>query len=468
MRLDTALAVVLDVGKTNAKLSLWTASGVCLAQAVRRNRPAQGPGYRALDVEGVSTWLRDRLSAFVRHGDVRAIIPVAHGAAAALVRGGELFLPPMDYEDDIPAQDREAYGAGRDPFGATGSPALPLGLNLGIQLHRLEALTGPWPDELTILTWPQYWAWRLCGVAASEVSSLGCHTDLWLPYEGRPSAMACRRGWANRLAPLHSAREKLGTLAPEWVQATGISPECVVLCGLHDSNAALLAARGGHWSVDRDTTVLSTGTWFVAMRSAAPDAEVDCSLLCEARDCLVNVDVDGRVAPSARFMGGREAELVVAEGLARPKSSPPLSQRLHKLMRAGVRLLPTFTPGVGPFPGGTGRWENRPASVDDRRLMLSLYLALMADATLDLIGSRDQLVVEGRFADDEDFIAALAALRPGQELYRSGSEAVPYGALRLFWSELAPPEPPVRVEPPDLDLSAYRRAWRAAAQNRSN
>jgi L-fuculokinase len=29
--------------------------------------------------------------------------------------------------------------------------------------------------------YPQYWAWRLCGAAASEATSLGCHTDLWHP-----------------------------------------------------------------------------------------------------------------------------------------------------------------------------------------------------------------------------------------------------------------------------------------------
>ena len=27
--------------------------------------------------------------------------------------------------------------------------------------------------------YPQYWAYRLTGVLANEVTSLGCHTDLW-------------------------------------------------------------------------------------------------------------------------------------------------------------------------------------------------------------------------------------------------------------------------------------------------
>jgi hypothetical protein len=34
----------------------------------------------------------------------------------------------------------------------------------------------------------------LCGAAATEVTSLGCHTDLWIPTEGRP-CWQLRRSW---------------------------------------------------------------------------------------------------------------------------------------------------------------------------------------------------------------------------------------------------------------------------------
>src|SRR5207244_1238461 len=126
----------------------------------------------------------------------------------------------------------------------TGSPSLPRGLNLGAQLDWLEASTGPWPYDLTILLWPQFWAWRLSGVIASEVSSLGCHTDLWRPLEGRPSLLSSGRGWAQRMGPLRHAGAALGPVTPEWIERCNLPPSCKVLCGLHDSNAALLAARG--------------------------------------------------------------------------------------------------------------------------------------------------------------------------------------------------------------------------------
>ena len=47
-----------------------------------------------------------------------------------------------------------------------------------------------------VLLLPQYFAWRLCDVMASEVTSLGCHSDLWRPLERAYSRLAVERGYA--------------------------------------------------------------------------------------------------------------------------------------------------------------------------------------------------------------------------------------------------------------------------------
>src|SRR5262249_9227123 len=160
---------------------------------------------------------------------------------------------PLDYEQPIPEQIRRAYEAERDAFSLSGSPPLPNGLNLGAQLYFLESLD---PELLSgwrrIVPWPQYWSWLLCGGVASEVTSLGCHTDLWQPLTRAPSPLAFRRGWSARLAPLHRAGDVLGTLSPSWVERTGLSANVRVYCGLHDSNAALVAARAFPEVADHD------------------------------------------------------------------------------------------------------------------------------------------------------------------------------------------------------------------------
>lgn len=454
--MEDGCTVVLDIGKTNAKLTLWDRSGRCLARHVRENEVVEGSGYRALDAAGIEAWMAPILAGFAQLGHVRAIVPVGHGAAAALISDGRLFAPPMDYEDAGGGGEREAYLRRRDAFDHTGSPALPLGLNLGLQLHRLEALTGPWPDDLTILPWPQYWAWRFCGVMASEVTSLGCHSDLWRPYEGRPSTLADQAGWTGRLGALRGAGDVLGPLAPEWT-VLGLPADCQVLCGLHDSNAALLAARGHAEIAAEDATVLSTGTWFVALRSGMHEPVV----LDEGRDCLVNVDAFGRPALSARFMGGREAE-AISQAWELSGESASVEAALG-VVAAGSLILPSFAPGVGPFAGHAGRWIDPPTDQPGRRAALELYLALVASQALDLIDSRGLLLVEGRFADAEVFVRALASLRPEQRVYVSNAhDDVPYGALRLIDPDLPPPSPLTPVVPLPTNLDGYAQRWRAA------
>lgn len=460
--------IVVDIGKTNAKVSLWDSAGGQVARNSRANQAGQAAEFRALDVAGIDAFVFESLTEFAAAEEVRRIITVGHGAGAAFLRGGQLFAEPMDYEESATDAVRDDYRSQRDAFTDTGSPFLPLGLNLGMQLHHFETIRGPLPEDLTIVPWAQYWAWRLCGVAASEISSLGCHTDLWRPMQNSYSHLADKRGWSARMAPLRNAGESLGLITPEVATATGISRSCEVFCGLHDSNAALLAARGHHEIAENDATVLSTGTWFVAMRSLAAGARIETDLLHESRDCLINVDVYGNVVPSARFMGGRESELVGGiDSYALTDNYDPdaIIDRLPELIANGSRVLPTFVKGVGPFPDENGTWVNEPDDADGRRAVTGLYLALMVDATLGLIGSRDRLLIEGRFAEAEVFVRAVATLRPQQNIYVSNAHNdVAYGALRLICPELEAPSELTRVRPLDVDLSKYAEQWHRRTQ----
>ena len=469
--LKTGLAVVLDVGKTLTKLSLWDRSGRLVERRTRPNERIDAGDYSALDAEGIEAWLALNLRDFARMGEIDAIVPVAHGAAVAVVRDGRLACPPMDYEEPLPAAARAFYDSERDSFTLTGSPALPDGLNIGAQLHRLEQLRpGLLAPGATILPWAQYWAWRLSGVAASEVTSLGCHTDLWRPLAAAPSRLAASRGWAGLLAPVRRAGETLGPVSREWVDAAGLPSTTRILCGLHDSNAALLAARGFGEIAGHEATVLSTGTWFVAMRTAGPEQTVEWSRLDEHRDCLINVDAQGAPIPSARFMGGREIELLTGLDTRRVDTGPDQPALLAATpagVASGAMVLPTLTPGVGPFPHGRGRWIDAPVDQAGRRALVCIYAALVADAALDLIGARERILVEGRFAEAQVLVRALASLRPDTAVYVSNAHNdVSYGALRLLDPTLAPSSSLVRVEPLEVDLAAYKAAWRREAERR--
>jgi len=137
--------IVIDLGKTLAKVSLWNRAGRRLDLRTRPNVAADG----VLDVGGIAGWLVDALGAFAAH-PVEAIVPVGHGAAIAALRDGALAFAPLDYEAAIPAEVVERYRWSRDPFAVTGSPALPHGLNLGTQLWWLAERGQPKP-ALTLL-----------------------------------------------------------------------------------------------------------------------------------------------------------------------------------------------------------------------------------------------------------------------------------------------------------------------------
>jgi sugar (pentulose or hexulose) kinase len=215
----------------------------------------------------------------------------------------------LDYEHDGPESVAAEYDAVRPGFAETGSPRLPLGLNLGAQVFWLaRAFPMEFAKVRHVLTLPQYWAFRLSGVAASEATSLGCHTDLWNPWEGRFSSLVLRMGWEGLFPPVRKAAEVLGPVLPAVAEATGLVAGTPVLCGIHDSNASLVPHLA-----EAPCGVLSTGTWMIVMALGGRAVELDA-----ARDVLVNVSALGQPVPTARFMGGREMEEIMGGRIVEP------------------------------------------------------------------------------------------------------------------------------------------------------
>ena len=462
-----ATRIVVDIGKTLSKVTAWTGDGQLVDRKVRPNQVATIDGIRRLDADGIAAWLHGALAAFAEH-PIEAIVPVAHGAGIVALGDHGPLIAPFDYEQAIPDDVLRAYRAERDAFAVTGSPPLPDGLNAGAQIYWMDRL---YPDAMasaTLVPWAQYWAWFLSGAARNEGTSMGCHTDLWQPETGEFSPMARRLGWADRFAPLAKAGDVVGTLRPALAAETGLPESAKVLAGIHDSNAALLAARGFAEIASNEATILSTGTWFIAMR--LPAEPVSIGALAADRDTLVNVDAYGKAVPSARFMGGREIESVIQIDTRRvdiKPDQPDLLAAVPALLERGTMMLPTLAPGFGPFPDGESRWLDPPAAWEgtwySRRAAICLYAALVADTSLDLIGSKDRLLVEGRFAEAEVFVRALAALRPGTRVFVANAHNdVSFGALRLLDPGLAPQGGLRRVEPLPGDLDAYRAKWREA------
>ncbi|MDT0684369.1 FGGY-family carbohydrate kinase [Roseicyclus sp. F158] len=439
---------VIDIGKTNVKLALVDAD--TLSETDVRTRPnavRPGPPYPHFDLDGHWAFLLDALRDMASSHGIDAISVTTHGAAAVLLaEDGSLAAPMLDYEHDGPSESAEAYDAIRPPFSETGSPRLPLGLNLGAQLHW-QLGRDPGLDERLahVVTYPQYWGYRLTGELATDVTSLGCHTDLWNPWQGRPSSLVETLGLSERLAPARRSSDILGTLRPELAALTGIAEGTPVVCGIHDSNASLyphLAGRAAPFSV------VSTGTWVIAMAVGGAARSLD-----PARDTLVNVNALGDAVPSARFMGGREYERLRPEGDARTTVAD------RSAVLEDLFILPAVEPGTGPFGDHAGGFTREPRTDGERRLALSWYLALMTDTCLSLIGAEGPVIVEGPFARNEDYLDMLNALRGPVEASASATGTSVGGALLLVGRHSE--QPGRAIAPRDEDaLGAYAEAWR--------
>jgi sugar (pentulose or hexulose) kinase len=442
--------IVIDIGKTMAKASLWQADGTRIGQLFRPN----AHNGDALDTAGITDWLVAALTQFASRARVTSIIPIAHGAAAAIINDGKLVVSPIDYEASVPSDVRAKYDAVRGSFLETGSPALPGGLNLGVQLFQVA----PLPQGAQILLWPQYWSWLLSGVAACEVTSLGCHTDLWTPARRSFSTLVDQMGLAQHFPPLRRAGDVLGPISHDWAVRTGLPTDTQIHCGIHDSNAALVAARGFSEIEGQEATIVSTGTWFIALRAleagGAPIA------LPETRDCLVNVDAEGQPVPSARFMGGREIE-VLGSRIDQAEDQQAMLDAVPALLASGAMILPGFVPGCGPFQDRSGAWINKPVDLSQQRAAIALYVALVTDASLDLIDAKARLLIEGRFAGCALFTRGVARLRRDTVVFAASEAAdVSLGALRLINPAIRPTSPLERVEPLSEDLDTYRATWR--------
>ena len=441
---------VIDIGKTNAKVLLMDlASGAEVAVFKTPNLVVNAPPYPHFDTDALWDFVCDSLQRLAIQHQIDAISITTHGACAALVdANGALSLPILDYEyagpDSLPD-----YNSLRPPFAQTGSPRLPGGLNLGAQIYWL-AQTHPTEFARTahILTYPQYWAHRLTGVAASEVTSLGCHTDLWNPWTATFSSLVAQQGWTKLFPPVQPA-DTCFPLRPELAAALGLPAGLSVHSGLHDSNASLLPYLGSAEAF----SVVSTGTWMINMAIGGPALSLD-----PTRDALVNVNALGGPTPTARYMAGREFDMLTQGHIAAPTAAE------RSAVLAGIYALPSLHPETGPFPGLTFAWQGEAQTHGQRCLAASYYTALMGAESLALIGAQGPIHLEGPFASNPDF-AAMLATATGRDVLPAGQSAGTGLGAALLAGPLGAAK--VKAEPvhPDPMLHPYAAAWRSMVQH---
>lgn len=456
---DSCIAV-FDIGKTNVKLSLVDPAARIAFERRIPNKVVDAAPYPHVDADAIWQFLIASLAEARRHAPIAALVTVAHGATAALIdEQGALALPILDYEHRGPEEVSGAYEAIRPAFCETQSPALPCGLNLGRQLLWQKTM---FPTQFIsarrLLLYPQYWTHRLTGRAVAEMTALGCHTDLWCPATRDYSRLVDLMSLRELLPPLSPAACQAGVIREDLAGRIGIPSGTPVLTGIHDSAASFFKHRAGR---DTPFVVLSSGTWLIAMAGHAGPIALD-----HARDCLSNVEIGGAPVPTARFMAGREYETVAGRQSHPLPTRDDLLRALARIMADGMFVTPNHGGEGGPFPGRLGRFIGRaPTDPVERQALASLYVTLMADECVALIGGEGEIIIEGPLGRNGLFASALQGLRPHQEVLLSeDATGAAVGAARLARPGMPCPSLP-RSHPLDEEttrkLFRYRETWRS-------
>ena len=457
-----SVVAVLDVGKTNVKLTVASRDGELLETVTLAKPPADGPPYLHIDTDRIEAWLFAELAALARRHSIGAIVATGHGSAGALVDDDGLIMPMIDYEAEVPAALDAAYIDAAGRFPPLGSPLMPGAAHLARQLLWLET---EWPEAVAGARWylggPQYWAFRLSGHGASELTFLAAQSHFWNFDEAGLSRIVRDRHWQRLIPPVTPAWQPVGRIRADLAARLGLATDIEVLCGIHDSSANFYRYQQAGLS---DLTVISTGTWIVGLSDGpAPAAGYAQGYVTR------NLDVHGRELSGILAMGGREFALIAGDA----PDAPVEEGTVAALIAAGTMALPSFVEQDGVFPGSAmqGRIVGPPpATPAERRALALLYVALLTAVCLDRLGAEGTIVLDGSFTKDPLYPALVAALRPGRRvIFNTDAYGTASGTALLADHPRRTGLAPVAVEPARpieiAGLAAYRDTWRQRAES---
>src|SRR5882757_6651351 len=423
---EPARIAVLDIGKTNLKLLVASEDGWPLETHSIPNAATTSGPYLAYDLARLEEWFLDALAEVSQRHAIGAVIATAHGCGAVLVDGDRPVLPMVDYEAVCPPAIDEAYAriapAYREVFCGIGAGAMRLAKQL---LWQQTAFPAEFARSKTYLTTAQFFAMRLGGRAASEISQLAAQGHIWDLVRDRPSSVMRERGWAHLLPQRAPAGAVLGTVSAAVAKRTGLARSTEILCGVHDSNANLFRYKAAGMA---DASILSTGTWMIGFQRDLPSDKLDAR-----RAMVLNIDVDGENVPSTLIATGREYDLIRRENDA---ADAAVLAALPSLLAQGTLALPSFVGDDGLFPGAANRGRiigPPPETPAEWQGLAVLHAAFSATRCLDALGSSKCIVIDGGFAANLPFARCLATLRPSQSVSVSQSRDGTALGAALLW-----------------------------------
>ncbi len=228
--------------------------------------------------------------------DIKAVNFSAYGASFVYLDEELKVIPPLynylkPYSPELQKKFYTDYGGEHIIARQTASPALG-NLNSGMQLYRLKYEK---PETFRKIKWalhlPQYLSYVLSSAINADITSIGCHTNLWDFQYNKYHQWVYQEKVMEKLPAILNCNE-----------IAGYSSQIPVGAGLHDSSAALIPYLS---SFHEPFILLSTGTWCISLnpfnQSQLTNNELN-------QDCLCYLSYEGKPVKASRLFAGYEHE----------------------------------------------------------------------------------------------------------------------------------------------------------------
>ena len=438
---------VFDVGKTNKKLFLFDEHyRIVYERSAKFIETVDEDGDPCENLESLRLSVFDSLRDVFKRTEfeIKAINFSTYGASFVYVDEGGQPLTPLynylkPYPQDLQQQFYATYGGKEKLSKETASPVLG-SLNSGMQLYRLKYEQPEVYQQVKYaLHLPQYLSSLISGEFYTDITSIGCHTNLWDFTKGSYHAWVAQEGLLEKLAPLKGADEAFPASFPGNSYKVGI--------GLHDSSAALIPYLV---NFHEPFALISTGTWCITLNpfNTSPLTAQELQ-----QDCLSYLQYKGKPVKASRFFGGYEHEQEVKRiamyfdmSTAVFKTmayKPEIIQKLQQQQQQQQKKSSVRQEQANALP--TSGFAERDLAVFSSGLeayhqfIIDLVAQQVASSHLLLQGTGvKRIFVDGGFGKNAIYMNLLAAAFPDKEVYAASmAQATAIGtalAIHSVWN----------------------------------
>ncbi len=232
--------IIFDVGKTNKKVLVFDEQyNLVFEEATQLEEIVDEDGLPCEDINALTNWVWQKFleifhqSAFT----VKGVNFSAYGASFVHLNNYyKPFIPLYNYLKPYPEklekQFYDNYGGKSLVAKQTASPVLG-SLNSGMQLYRLKYEKPDVYKQIKFsLHLPQYLSYIISKRAASDITSVGCHTMLWDFQKNKYHEWVYKEKMRTKFPPVYRADKMVSIVSDDRKIPIGI--------GLHDSSSALI------------------------------------------------------------------------------------------------------------------------------------------------------------------------------------------------------------------------------------